>query len=215
MAKIIKNIDSVQNVWGGMAINAGSTYTCNDQLEANKFANDNNFITALTQNKAEVYNDSSKLNSIALALNFLGEKVFDSSGNMIVKATAFANNENFRFRGCSFSGLALANSDTNIDFKLTAERYMNGGKLILEGSSIDDKICFQVVDIDNVLGYGANAVLDEFIKDFYLPLNAPLEVDLPYTARLYANLYLRLVYKNSGNSDVKVKCNLYLHWKQS
>lgn len=214
MAKIIKNIDSIQHIWGGVVINTNASYTCNDQLEANKFANDNNFISDLSSNKAEVYNDNSKISSISTALNFLADKVFDSSGNMIVKATAFANNENFRFRGVSFSGLATAGQNTNIDFQLTAERYMNGGKLILEGNNIDDKICFQVIDKDNVLGYGANVVLDEFIKDFFLPQSAPLEINLPYTARLYNGLYLRLIYKSAGNSDVKVKCNLYLHWKQ-
>lgn len=133
--------------------------------------------------------------------------------NQIVKTTAFANNENFRFRGVSFAGEATAGQTTNIDFQLTAERYMNGGKLILLNNDIDDKICFQVVDKDNVLGYGANAVLDEFIKDFYLPIDAPLEINLPYTARLYNGLYLRLVYKSAGQNNVKVKCNLYLHWK--
>ena len=79
MSKIIKNIDTVANIWGGVSIDAGQTYTCNNQAEAIKFASDDNFITALVNNKAEVYNDASKISGINLIIDFLkGDYQVDS-----------------------------------------------------------------------------------------------------------------------------------------
>lgn len=213
MAKIIKNTDSVSKTWGGMLIASGQSYTCQSQTEANRFSNDDNFIADLNSNKAEVYNDATKVIGQASSINFLNGALYDSSGYPLVRSAAFPDHEGFRFRGHSFAGTATAGQTTNIDYKLTAERHMNGGRLILQDNHIDDQICFQVIDKDNVLGYGANTILDEFIKDYYLPLNSNLEVRLDYKAKIIANLYLRLVYKSAGNTDVLVRCNLYLHWK--
>jgi len=118
-----------------------------------------------------------------------------------------------RFRGASFTDTVSANSSKDIDYQITQERYINGGKLIVKNIGQDDKITFQVVDKDNVLGFGAGVVLDEFIKDFYLPINESLNVQLDYPAKIIAGLYLRLKYTNTNSIDAVVKCNLYLHWK--
>lgn len=130
------------------------------------------------------------------------------------RVRAFSDSEGMRFRGTSFIDTVSANSTKSIDYLIAQERYINGGKLIVKNMGADDKMTFQVVDKDNVLGYGANVVLDEFIKDFYLPENETLAVQLDYPARILAGLYLRLIYTNTNASqDATVKCNLYLHWK--
>jgi hypothetical protein len=138
--------------------------------------------------------------------------MFLSSSNLI-RIKAFSDSEGMRFRGHSFSGEITANSTESIDYKIVEERFINGGKLMVSSVGIEDQISFQVVDKDNVLGLGANILLDEFIKDFYLPQNESLEVQLDYPARIIAGLYLRLIYKNTNDQNIKVRCNLYLHWK--
>jgi hypothetical protein len=137
----------------------------------------------------------------------------NSANEQVVRSKAFSDSEGMRFRGASFTDTVSANSSKDIDYQITQERYINGGKLIVKNIGQDDKITFQVVDKDNVLGFGAGVVLDEFIKDFYLPINESLNVQLDYPAKIIAGLYLRLKYTNTNSIDAVVKCNLYLHWK--
>jgi hypothetical protein len=125
----------------------------------------------------------------------------------------FTNPSGFRFRGTSFSGTVSGESTADLDYEITQERWINGGRLLVSAIGPEDKITFQVVDKNNVLGLGANVVLDEFIKDYFVPDEGNLEVRLDYPARIIAGLFLRLKYTNSNTSTITVKCNLYLHWK--
>lgn len=213
MAKVIKNISGVEKVWGGQTIAHNASYTCQNQDEANKFALDDSFISSLASSGAEVYSDSSKISSSASALAYLLGELRDTDGALLVRPRAFSNTDGFRFRGASFTGSVATNTTTDIDYKLTAERYINGGRLLVDNIGNDDKVTFQVVDKDNVLGYGAGTVLDEFIKDYYIPTSGNLEVRLDYPAKIAANLYLRLKYTSTHASGCNIKCNLYLHWK--
>ena len=138
----------------------------------------------------------------------------NTASEQIIRVKSFSDSEGMRFRGASFIDTVTANTTKSIDYLISQDRYVNGGKLIISNMGNDDKISFQVVDKDNVLGYGANVVLDEFIKDFYLPLNESLNVQLDYPAKIITGLYLRLIYTNTNLvNDATVKCNLYLHWK--
>jgi hypothetical protein len=142
--------------------------------------------------------------------------MINSGFSSVIRVRAFSDSEGMRFRGTSFIDTVAADSTKSIDYQITEERYINGGKLIVKNMGDDDKITFQVVDKDNVLGFGAGVVLDEFIKDFYLPLNESLNVQLDYPARIMAGLYLRLIYTNTNTTETAtVKCNLYLHWRAS
>lgn len=137
----------------------------------------------------------------------------DSLGNEIVKSAVFNDATGFRFRGHSFSDTVNSNTTKDIDYKLVEERYINGGRLIVNNIGDDDLVTFQVLDKDNVLGFGSNIILDEFIKDFFVPKSSDIEIALPYPARIVANLYLRIKYTSTHASGCKVKCNLYLHKK--
>lgn len=142
--------------------------------------------------------------------------MINSGFSSVIRVRAFSDSEGMRFRGTSFIDTVAADTNKNIDYKITEERYVNGGKLIVKNMGDDDKITFQVVDKDNIFGLGANVVLDEFIKDFYLPVNESLNVQLDYPARIMAGLYLRLIYTNTNATETAtVKCNLYLHWRAS
>lgn len=213
MAKIVKNISGASKTWGGVTIANNASYTCQNQEEANRFALDDNLIANLVADYAEIYSDSTKISGVSAAISFLLDSIRDTDGALLVRPRAFSNSDGFRFRGASFSGNVSANSSQDIDYKIVAERYINGGRLLIDNIGNEDKMTFQVVDKDNVLGYGAGVVLDEFIKDYFIPTSGNLEVRLDYPARIYAGLYLRLKYTSSHASGCSVKCNLYLHWK--
>lgn len=127
----------------------------------------------------------------------------------------FSNANGFRFRGASFKGTCSTGVITDIDFKLTEERWINGGQAIIDNIGNDDTITFQVIDKDNIFGLGANTVLDEFITDFYMPTKGDLDISLDYPAKIIAGLYLRLKYTSTHPDGCTLKCNLYLHWKSN
>lgn len=147
-------------------------------------------------------------------INIIPEK--DSSGNVYSYLAPFASSGNFRFRGKGISGTATKNTTSNIDYKLTEERYINGVDLFVKDSVWGDSVKFQVIDIDNILGYGANTVLDEFGTDWYIDpsICKQGQILLPYPAKIVTNLYIRIVYISVGTDvDVSLKANLFLHKK--
>jgi hypothetical protein len=130
-----------------------------------------------------------------------------------VQLTAFASTSGFRFRGTGFSGTALANSTSDLDYTLPVERFINGGRLLIDSIGADDKLTVQVVDAPNIFGFGAGVVIDEFITDYFIPTTGNLEVRLDYPARLLQGLVLRFKYTNSESTNKVIKINLYLHMK--
>lgn len=118
-----------------------------------------------------------------------------------------------KFRGVGISGTATAGTTTNIDHKLTEARLLDGVKLILKDQAFGDSVRFQVVDVDNILGYGAGLVLDEFGSSWYVSSDSQDQgaINLPYSAEVIANLYVRIIYNSTGGSNVSVKANLWLH----
>jgi hypothetical protein len=143
-------------------------------------------------------------------------ELVDSSGYLYSYQSPFASSAGFRFRGHGMAGTATKNTTSNIDFKILEERYLNGCMLILKNHVFGDKLKFQVVDVDNIVGYGAGTVLDEFGTDWYVSEDSQDQgmITIPYPAKIIAGLYIRIVYISVGTeNDVQLKCNLFLHKK--
>jgi len=69
--------------------------------------------------------------------------------------------------GKTVSGTATYGQTINIDLELAEPFYIQGGIARAKGQvGTGDKICCQVVDVNNVLGYGADTVLDEYETDY-------------------------------------------------
>jgi len=113
-----------------------------------------------------------------------------------------------------FRGTASVNSATNIDWKLTEDRWISGGILLATGTHWGDRVSIQIVDKDNVLGYGANTVLGQYVTDFYVVTDAQFQIQLeaPYIALVPANMYIRVVYTNTSLLDpVEIAFNVVTH----
>lgn len=144
------------------------------------------------------------------------ETHYKANGNKTpLQQKPFADSLGFRARLKGFTGTATAGQSNNIDYKLTEERYINGTQIILSNQNFGDTIKFQVVDKDNILGYGAGVVLDEFASTWNVTSDKQDQgvYVLSYPAKIIANLYIRLVYNSTGGSDVSVAVNLFLHKK--
>jgi hypothetical protein len=109
--------------------------------------------------------------------------------------------------------VAAVGAVTNIDLKLLDDCFLTGGVLRTEGSSFGDYATFQVVDVDNILGYGANTILGQYVTSWYMRSDAQEQVNenTPYPAKVIAGLYLRLVYTSMGSSAVNVAVMYRLH----
>jgi hypothetical protein len=211
----IKNNKISVDTWCGMEIQPASYYEL-QILELNKWQNDSKVLVDIAAGDLIVNNGTSDIIDVALAINFLkniDSAPKDTNGAPIVKMSPFSDAGGFRFRGASFSDSIVLNETKDIDYLIAQDRYINGGRLLIDNIGLNDKITFQVVDKDNVLGYGVGVVLDEFIKDYFIPTSGNLEVRLDYPAKIIAGLYLRLKYTCTHISGASIKCNLYLHWK--
>lgn len=107
---------------------------------------------------------------------------------------------------------------TDVDWKIpqlsfggsNKQAYFDGVEYYAKNAEIGDKVKFQVVDVDNILGYGANYVIEEF-ADVYVMPDAPIHFTL-YKAKLVANLYIRIKYNSIGSvNNIDFACNLMRH----
>lgn len=107
---------------------------------------------------------------------------------------------NTDFRGAKYT--ATANAATNCDFQVSDDFILDGLVLDVVDPTLGDKVTFQVIDKDNILGYGANVVLKQFGTDIYVSPGIVRQVDhsSPYPAKIYAGLYLRLIYTSVSES---------------
>lgn len=139
----------------------------------------------------------------------------DTDFYSLQRPTPFCAADGFRFRGVGMYGTATAGTETNIVKKMTEERYINGVHMILKNHAFGDWVHFEVVDVDNVLGFGANTLLDRFGSTWYVIEDQQSQnaVLLPYPAKLLVNLYIRIVYHSVGLLDVSVQANLFTHKK--
>lgn len=138
------------------------------------------------------------------------------TGREILLMDAFCYNGQYEVKATGYKGTATAGMTTNIDFPIGAEdRYINGLALILKNHAIDDTVGLQIVDVDNVLGYGSGAVLKTFGTNWNVDESQQHQGanSFNYAARILAGVYVRVVYVSTGGTDVLVKLNLLLHKK--
>lgn len=138
-----------------------------------------------------------------------------TSGRALMPFRPFSDSEGFRFRGKGVSGLATASTVTNIDLKITEERFINGCEVILKDQAFGDSCNFEIVDVDNIIGYGAGVVLDRFAESWFFSgdVQDQGQFILDYPAKIIAGLYIRIAYTSTGGTNVQVRCNYFLHKK--
>lgn len=115
-----------------------------------------------------------------------------------------------------FGRALLTPTQTDFLFQLNDGFYLNGGEYWTVGSSSGDTLQVDVVDHDNVLGYGPDTIL---VNPSYLTAwnilstnNVKNLFQSVYAAKPPIGVYLRFRYIANGvDSDVTFYCNLFLH----
>jgi hypothetical protein len=118
---------------------------------------------------------------------------------------------NTNLKGTRFT--ALGNQVTIYDFLITEDNLIDGAQLHCIGANLKDKITFQVVDKDNVLGTGLNKVLGQYVTDWHInpQITEQFNYVSEYPAKLLSGVYLRIIYTSAGASSVEVLTNFRLH----
>ena len=111
------------------------------------------------------------------------------------------------------TGTATKTTSTNIDFKLPADLYLSGGEILTDGNAVfGDWVQCQIIDIDDILGYGPNTILKDYVVKYYIDKNARMVITINYAGKVLKDLYIRIIYHSIGTAnDVGISINYYLH----
>ncbi len=133
------------------------------------------------------------------------------------KAEAHApfSDNSVEFKATGIMATVSKGTEGDIDLAIGTEaRLLNGGHLYAQQGVVGDTITAQIVDVDNLLGQGANFVVKEWIKDWYIIPDLLQHIRTPQAGEVPAGLYVRLKYKSTGTAnDVKVLINYDLYKK--
>lgn len=107
------------------------------------------------------------------------------------------------------------NTIQNIDLKIEHDNVLvHGAMFYAKDAVFGDHVKAKVVDVDNILGYGAGTVLSKWIEKWYIVPNTLLKVTQDSAADILNGLYLRIQYTSVGTTNnVEVICNYYLSIK--
>jgi hypothetical protein len=191
---------------------ADQTYYQIQPGEHSKWANDSALLTDIGAAAAVVSRNNQSADHITdvnLAINYL------KNINQTVTTYAHHDAADLNFRGKGVESTFTAGATETYDWKVEADREFDEIVLICCDHVFGDKVDLQVIDIDNIKGYGPNTILATYFYDYFLAGDQQhqgiLKVDYPGT--LLKDLYVRFRYYSTGGTDVKFKANLFLHKK--
>ncbi len=118
------------------------------------------------------------------------------------------------FEGDGFHLTCTAGQTTTYDFKLVADRLLNGGQAWASGADPRDYLKVCVIDIDNILGYGPNTVLKQYLKRWGMPPDTMVPLETPQAGKVLKDLYIRSEYVSYGAADVELIVNFRLNVEQ-
>lgn len=206
MAQIIKikNDTLVTKTWGGKEFIAGEELTLQES-NLSKWRNSDSLVTAIANSEALVGDSSGFFTDIIVGLAWLNG---DISTHI---ADPFPDNETgYSFRGLGgTSAVTAGTNDVDILIHATEARLINGAEVWLDSTAYGSNVTFQVVDVDNVLGYGAGAMLEEFGDKWQMHPGVTTRAFPGYVANVAAGLYIRLKVDSADTTDVYY--NLHLH----
>jgi hypothetical protein len=117
---------------------------------------------------------------------------------------AFATSGNIRTRFVGFGPYTFpAGQATSVTEPVTEPIFLQGGYFWMQGPARGDTVTLEVVDVDDVLGGGANTVVSTYVAAMPVaPWDHTGELAAPTAGNIPAGLYLRITYTSTGASDV-------------
>jgi hypothetical protein len=122
--------------------------------------------------------------------------------------------QNLNFDGQGKKALNItAGQVTNIDHKVVEDSLFTGASVIIKDATFGDDFNVKVVDVDNILGYGAGTVLLQTITNWGVITDKQDQGSLQvgYPAKIKGGIYLRISYNSTGQANPSVIINYHLH----
>lgn len=212
MSLIIKNVSSEEKTYVGQTIPIGETFLVSAS-DLPLFQSSLPLIEDITS-QSVVINDGDKDLSPVNGVSFLfGKMTLD----VISKPT-----DEFALQ-CNCISLDIQrNAESNvegfIDIKVEnfigesfSSKWLLNGEVFNKNGTLGDYAKFQVVDKDNVLGYGAGLVLKEYVKKMFIHNSVPQVVQSIAPGEIPVGFYLRCIYTAlPGNNIVTCFLNYYI-----
>lgn len=108
-----------------------------------------------------------------------------------------------------FKFTAPANSTKVHSHKLERDILIADGFMHTDAANFDDSFSIELVDVDNILGYGAGFVLHPYAINYPVdPSNTTRVVNSAVTETNLKFLYFRVTYVNTGANPVKCHCGI-------
>lgn len=116
------------------------------------------------------------------------------------EAFAYSGTEKTRFVGVQHT--FTAGQTTSFDYLLTSAVRLQGGYYWVKNPALNDTVSLSVVDVDNILGGGAGAVLSQYVVNMPIaPWDHHQALEAPTASAVPAGLYLRVTYTSAGGTD--------------
>jgi len=105
-----------------------------------------------------------------------------------------------------FNLTATAGQTNEFEAKYAANMMLQGAAYKLDGNVNDgDYVEIEMVDVDNILGYGAGFVLGKFAETNYVWADQEFSCCCPDAKLVPAGIYIRFRYESTGSTDVNIK----------
>lgn len=106
------------------------------------------------------------------------------------------------------TGTATAGQTTIKDYALTDDVFIRGIEVLTDGSAFGDSITIQVLDSNNLMGYGAGAVVSTPVSNWNIsPTKSFLSYEAIVPQKGLATFTVRVNYTSVGETDVAFGIN--------
>lgn len=144
-------------------------------------------------------------------------KTTDEDGNPIIRSASVAVDDYLRVRHEGIlTGTIAAQANNDFDWQVDQLAYfgvnkpsrMTGVEIHVDGGGYGMWMDFCVIDVDDILGYGPNTVLDQFGKKFYVAPDHSTQIK-EHSADLIPGLYIRAHFDNPSLVAATFYINLF------
>ena len=140
--------------------------------------------------------------------SFFPEK--DSAGNVIIR-TEYTSSY---MRQTDAISKQWTSNPCVIDFKIEnhagesfANKFLWGGEIYVKDGAVGDYATLQIVDVDNLLGYGAGLVLKEYVKKKFIVPGLWHQGTDSCPGKIPVGVYLRCNYYHVGSNEPLILIN--------
>jgi len=215
MIKYIKNIDTITHTYSGQQILAGAYYEIQSVDEVN-LANDSSLLSDIGAAKAIMAKDDSgttDITDINESINFL-------KNNIPTEVTTQKEKTDIILKMACGKATTDVNGFVQLDIKVPGTpgsgdgRYIQGGSAWFANYHSDDHFKVHIIDVDNLLGYGAGFQVGSYTEDgtnagFYAETDGKVHVNsMGFFGFAPSGMYLRMEGQCGDNTSDTIYMNI-------